>query len=229
MKDKQLGAAAAQVCEQKLLAQSTALPADFEFSKSFEEKMRRIIGKDQKPCVRKRLKTVFIIAAILAAGSCLGMVTQPRWNYIVQNLNGCKNVSFDVSTVSINKNSIEQTYEIGPLPERYTLCFENKSEESIIQLWGIYSEDTHTSSDGIYFGQFIPSIYQNVQFSDKAGYCLGDDGTQYYIDKTDDGSAVAWFKDGYVFLLSGSLNKDEMLKLCKTLKISKKQSACVID
>ena len=43
MKDKQLGAALAEVCEQKLLAKSTSLPADFEFSKCFEDKMRKII------------------------------------------------------------------------------------------------------------------------------------------------------------------------------------------
>lgn len=222
MKDKQLGMALAEVCEQKLLAKSTSLPADFEFSKCFEDKMRKIIGKDQKPCVRKRVKTVFIIAAVLAASSCLAMRTEPDWNFIVKDCTGGKNVSFDVSSVDQTKNSIEQTYEIGPLPERYTLCFENKSEENITQLWGIYSEDTHTSSDGIYFGQFIPSIYQSVSFSDKAGYCFGDDGTQYYIDENDEGTAVVWFRDGYVFLLSGSLSKNEMLGLCKTLKMAKK-------
>lgn len=229
MKDKKLGSVLAEVCEKELLAPSTALPSDFEFSKTFEEKMHSIIGTDKKPYVRKRLKTIFIIAAVLAAGSCLSMVTEPRWNYVVQQIDGGKNVSFNVSAVSINKDSIEQTYEIGPLPERYTLCFENKSEESITQIWGIYSEKTHTSSDSICFGQYIPSIYQDVQFSDKAGYCFGDDGTQYYIDETDEGSAVVWFKDGYVFLLSGSLNKDEMLKLCKTLKISQKQPEHLID
>ncbi len=218
MKDKQFGSALAQVCEQKLLVQSTALPADFEFSKDFEEKMRRIIGKEQKPCVRKRLKTVFIIAAILAAGSCLAMRTEPDWNYIVKDCTCGKNVSFDVRAVSINKDNIEQTYEIGSMPQRYKLCFENKSQDGVTQLWG----DKNTSTDSICFGQYIPSIYQDVHFSDKAGYFFGDDGTQYYIDETEDGSAVAWFRDGYVFLLSGSLNKDEMLKLCKTLKISEK-------
>ena len=229
MNDKKLGSAVAQVCEEKLLTQGSALPADFKFSESFEIKMRSIIGKDRKPCVRKRIKTVFIIAAMLAAGSCLAMRAEPDWNYIVKDCTCGKNVSFDVSAVSSTKGSVEQTYEIGPLPERYTLCYENISRDSVSQLWGIYSEETHTSSDSIYFGQYIPSIYQDVQFSDKAGYYFGEDGTQDYTDETDDGAAVVWFKDGYVFLLSGSLNKDEMLRLCKTLKISEKQPACLID
>ena len=169
MNDKKLGSAVAQVCEEKLLT-----------------KMRSIIGKDRKPCVRKRIKTVFIIAAMLAAGSCLAMRAEPDWNYIVKDCTCGKNVSFDVSAVSSTKGSVEQTYEIGPLPERYTLCYENISRDSVSQLWGIYSEETHTSSDSIYFGQYIPSIYQDVQFSDKAGYYFGEDGTQDYTDETDE-------------------------------------------
>ena len=225
MKDKQLGAALAEVCEQKLLAKSTSLPADFDFSKCFEDKMRRILGKDQKPCVRKRVKTVFIIAAVLAASSCLAMRTEPDWNFIVKDCTGGKNVSFDVSSVDQTKNSIEQTYEIGAMPQRFSLGFENESPDGITQIWS----DKQKASEGICFGQFIPSIYQSVSFSDKAGYCFGDDGTQYYIDENDEGTAVVWFRDGYVFLLSGSLSKNEMLGLCKTLKISEKRSACLIQ
>ncbi|MBR6101314.1 MAG: hypothetical protein IKP95_02705 [Ruminococcus sp.] len=220
MNDKRLGTALAEVCEDRLLTDSGALPEGFEFSEGFEQRMRSIIGTERKPFLRGRLKAGLIIAAIFAAGFCLGMAREPLWNYIVQHDDGGRNISFDVNTVKDPKKKIEQVYELGGLPEGYDLVWESSNREACSRTYGLKKGDGAELYNVIFFGQYIPYIYYDAHFSDNARYCFDEDGTQYYVDETPEWSGAVWYQDGYVFLVSGSLPKDKILDLCKTLKKS---------
>lgn len=210
----------AEVCEERLLSCENTLPEGFEFSEEFERRMSGIIGARQKPYLRGRLKAALVIAVIFAAGFCLGMGCEPIWNYIIKsNPDGSKNVTFDVGSIENPKRIIEEVYELA-IPEDYELYDSLLRNDRTMQLWRRW----HGGEGDIFFAQYIPEVYFDATFGGTAAYYFDDDGTQYYMDERDDGAGAAWERDGYVFVLSGSLNKDEVLRLCKTLKISKKRS-----
>ena len=52
-----------------------------------------------------------------------------------------------------------------------------------------------------------------------------EDGIQYMFGEAEDlnYSSVVWYQQGYVFLITGDLPKNELLKLCKTLKIEESE------
>lgn len=222
MNDKQLGAVLADICEKDLLAGDDPLPADFEFSEEFEIKMRSIVISDPKPSIRGRLKAALVIAAVVASGFTLGMRNAPGWNYFVEKQDCGKNVSFNVSSVNDPKDAIREVYEVA-VPKRFDFSFEYLSDCGITHVWN------GKTNESVCFAQYTPSGYCDAQFSENARCCFGADGTQYYIDETEEGTAAMWYQDGYVFLVSGSLTKDEAMDMCKTLKISEKRSACLIQ
>ena len=47
-----------------------------------------------------------------------------------------------------------------------------------------------------------------------------EDGIQYYIAEPSEGyTAVIWYQDGYVMVVSGTVDKNEALDLCRSVKI----------
>ena len=222
MNNKEFGAALAEICETKLLAEELSLPEDFEFSESFEAKMSGIIGKERKPFLRGRLKAALIIAAIFAAGFCISMTNKMKWNYTAEDSDGGRTVNFNIGSVEDFKLSLDEIYTLDGIPKEYTRVICDNMLFASVQIW----VDAPDNGNSIHFCQSIPSAYKDAFFPEEMTLSLyEEDGIQYMFGEAEDlnYSSVVWYQQGYVFLITGDLPKNELLKLCKTLKIEESE------
>ena len=219
MNDEMLGAAARSVCEPDLARLCSYDGIDeYEFSEEFETKMRGIFKYDRKINIRRRIKTALLIAAIFAAGFCIGMTNKMKWNYTTEDTENGRMVNFNIGSVDDRKKHLEEVYTLGGIPQGYSRIFyENKSYCSV-QIW----TDDPNGGHSIFFDQCVPAAYRDAFYPDETEISLlEEDGIQYMFGeiKGSDYTSVVWYQDGYVFLITGDFTKEELLKLCKTLKI----------
>ncbi|MGN0623600.1 MAG: DUF4367 domain-containing protein [Oscillospiraceae bacterium] len=231
MSEEMLAKALAEVCGSELrsLPQCNDIPDDYEFSQAFEDKMRETLGAERtiivkKTAISKRIKVGLLIAVIFSAGFLLGMAKEPIWNFITQKVDGGMQLSFDVSTVEDPETRINEVYTISGALDDYGLIDSAQSDISLWEIWIKQKEGADHADGMVYFGQYIASAYTDAFVSDdcKNEYYISEDGTQYYISSNENYTSVVWYNGDYVLLLSGGLNKDEMLDLCKSVKIKER-------
>ena len=221
MNDEMLGAAARSVCEPELARLCSYDGIDeYQFSEEFESRMRSIFKPEKRINIRRRIKTALLIAAIFAAGFCIGMSNKMRWNYTAEDTDSGRLLNFNIGSVDDRKKHLEEVYTLDGLPQGYTrvIC-ENKSYSSV-QIWTDDPDEGHI----IFFDQCVPAAYRDAFYPDKTELCLyEEDGIQYMFGeiKDEDFTSVLWYQHGYVFLITGELSKEELLRLCKTLKIER--------
>ncbi|MBR1422138.1 MAG: DUF4367 domain-containing protein [Ruminococcus sp.] len=231
MGDEILKQALAEVCGNEYQAEPFCgdIPDSYRFSHRFEKRMAKALGTagsitvSGKPNIRKRMKIALVAAVIFSAGFMLGMAREPIWNFITHKVDGGSQLSFDTSTVDDPETSINEVYTLTGLPNDYELLDSTHSKVSATELWVKQSEGADHADNIIYFGQYIAAVYTDAFIPDDAknGYYIDSNGTQYYISESEDYTSVVWYNGDYVLLLTGSFNKDEMLDLCKTVKLKK--------
>ncbi len=227
MNDKRLAAALREVYQPKLDSLFDLRGEDVEFSESFENKMRELYAPKRKAALKRRLKIGLLIAAIFAAGLIVGMSRRLVWYYDSQEAEGGSYVTFDMSTAPEPKKKMYEFYSIADSVSGCSFMDQGTSFSAAHEIFAFDDESKY-----IYFGQFLPSTYKDVFFSDRDRWdmMLDDSGVQYYINEFDGSrSSILWYYDGYVFLLTSSMNKDDALKLCRSLKIREKNKAFLTE
>lgn len=195
---------------------------EHKFSKAFEEKMQSIIHPKEPINIRKRLRLALVLAAVLAAGFLLGMTAGRTWGFKMQEKEDGIYASFDVDTVKDAKRKVIDLYELTDIPEGYEL--RDKHINPLGQ--GIsYMYDNNAGNDDewqlISFSVSTPYYYKNILLGDDGERStIFEDGIQYYISEpSEDYTAVIWYQDGYVMVISGTVTKKEALDLCKSVKL----------
>ena len=208
--------------ENSLISKNDArLPKGFKFSKGFEERMQKITGSPRIH-IRKRLKLAFMAAAILSIGFLLGMSSGGKWGFDISKNEDGIYASFNVDSVKDAKKKVTDRYELGFVPQGY------EQIEEYIQPFGqsisyFYAKDTGSDDDWqtVSFCCCTPYYYRNVFLGDEGKRSIiVEDGIQYYIAEPSEGyTAVIWYQDGYVMVISGTIAKNEALDLCRSVKI----------
>ena len=229
MGDEMLRQSLAEVCENEYLCEPACddIPDGYELSQSLERKMCKAIGSAKtitvsgRPNIRKRLRIALIAAVIFSAGFLLGMAREPIWNFITRKVDGGSQLSFDTSAVDNPETRINEIYTLTGLPNDFELLDSTHSKVSATELWVKQREGADHADNIIYFGQYIAAVYTDafIPADAKNGYYIDSDGTQYYISESEAYTSVVWYNGDYVLLLTGGFNKDEMLGLCKTVKL----------
>ena len=229
MGDEMLKQALAEVCGSEYFVEPFCedIPDSFQFSKSYEKKMTKAIGTASsmtvsgRPNIRKRIRIALVAAVIFSAGFLLGMAREPIWNFITQKVDDGSQLSFDTSTVDDPETRINEVYTLTGLNDDFELLDSTLSKVSATELWVKQGESSDHADNIIYFGQYIAAVYTDAFIPDGAenSYYIDENGTQYYISESEAYTSVVWYNGDYVLLLTGGFNKDEMLGLCKTVKL----------
>ena len=218
--------ALSNVCEEELLSSmQQGIYEEHKFSKAFEEKMQSIIHPKEPINIRKRLRLALVLAAVLAAGFLLGMTAGRTWGFKMQEKEDGIYASFDVDTVKDAKRKVNELYELTYIPEGYELRdkYINPFGQSVS-----YMYDNNAENDDewkvITYSVFTPYYYRNIFLGNEGKRSTAfEDGIQYYISEpSEDYTAVIWYQDGYVMVISGTIAKNEALDLCKSVELVEK-------
>lgn len=212
--------ALSSVCESELLGNER--DEEIEFSAAFEQRMEDIIHPKEKVYIRKRLKIALAMAAMLAAGFLVGMTSGGRWGFFFDKTDEGLYATFDVTSVKDPKKKITEVYELGFIPEGYTLT------DSHVHPFGQYVNYFYEVADRgekdwkcIFFSQGVPYSYRDVYIGkDDKSSIITEGELQYYINQPEENyTIVVWYQDGYVMVLSATLGKDDALELCRSVRV----------
>ncbi len=196
--------------------------SEHEFSAGFEKKMKKLIHRREKPyfqfiCTAGRRAACVAGALVVISASAFSVkaVRESVYDFIENNFS-----DHQVVTVKDDEESpttIENEYQITKLPEGF------KQTEHYTSDVGIYS--VYSSQDDnkfIVFEQFTKQTY-NVSFDNEHTTVenITDDNGQIYrvYDHGNGECTFVWDNGKYIMQISGNLNKDEMLDLCRSTKM----------
>ncbi len=205
----------AQACELSLNEWLGPIPDELpevEYSKKHERWKKNLFNKMRggyyHRFTTKTIK-VMMVAAILMALLMTAFVFPSSRETTLNNLN-----VFSIFKITEhNKNSVNREIKVGYIPEGFEL--ESKDDTKKLMNY------KYVSNDGRFFTIWKCSsageVDFNTEFSDseeiivnniKYTYCHGNKGVDNLV----------WTKNDYVYRMDGTLIKEEMLKIAKTVE-----------
>lgn len=193
---------------------------EHQFSAKFEKKMKKLIQRREKPYFelistagRRAACVIVALAAISASVFSVKAVREAVYDFIVKHF-----ADHDEVTVICDDDcpqTIQDEYCISKIPDAFT---ETEYSKDSISIYAVYSAD---NDKYIVFGQYAKPSYNMFIDNEHTTldiYTDSDDQT-YSIYETYEDHIIIWDNGEYVFEISGNLNKDEMLELCRSIKI----------
>ncbi len=191
------------------------------FSKKHEKKMAKLIKRQRKPyfnliCTAGRRAACIIAVIVVFSASALSVkaVREAVFKFIT-------NIFSDHNVVEIENDSdagypetIQKEYYISDLPKGFVQAQVDKTE-NILSVVYSYGEKN------VIFNQYTRSafkLYVDNEHNHFENYA-DPDGTVYKIVTSKDLTVIMWSNEEYVFVIDSNLNKDDVLKLCKSTKI----------
>ncbi len=205
----------ARACELSLNEWFATIPDELpevEYSKKHERWKKNLFNKMRggyyHRFTTKTIK-VMLVAAILMALLMTAFVFPSSRDSTLDNLN-----AFSIFKITKhNKNSVNREIKVGYIPEGFQ--FDNVEEFSKYVLF------EYKSSKGDFFTIIKSSSSMKMEFNTeffdseeimvnniKYTYCQGNEGVNNLV----------WTKNDYVYRMDGTLIKEEMLKIAKTVE-----------
>ncbi|MBR1664498.1 MAG: DUF4367 domain-containing protein [Ruminococcus sp.] len=109
--------------------------------------------------------------------------------------------------------NFEEEYYISALPEGFEKTEDERTENSI-------DISYFRENDYILFTQYTKSYYEQNYDNEYTEYKEHIDGDEkYLVIENEYDSTYIWDNGKYIFTIQSNLNKDSILKLCKSTKI----------
>ena len=197
----------------------------FEPSEAFKRKMENLIKRSRKPYYKYTAtglrRAVCVIAAILIlmlSSLSVGAVRDAIKEFfithfsdhaIIEHKNHIENQIVD------SENKINNEYELGYIPKGFELA-ESISENGFVNKVYIKEEYyimfTQTPAE-----EYSPNVDNEQSTMDYETY----DGREYLVHQTGIDYTFIWDNERYVFDVSANIDKNEIIKMVKSLKICK--------
>ncbi|MFW5652199.1 MAG: DUF4367 domain-containing protein [Acetivibrio ethanolgignens] len=108
--------------------------------------------------------------------------------------------------------TIETVYELGWVPEGYEKVKEKKTDFSAVQVYYSVKKDSR-----IHLEQYCVIMYFSIK-EEKNYKEILEDGIKFYFLNGEDENTAVWYQNGYQFVIRGSVQQDEALKLIKNIQ-----------
>ena len=189
------------------------------FSKKHIKKMTRMIRDQKKPyfkliCTSGRRAACIIITIIALSASALSVraIREAIFDFITKNFSDHTVITTESGTDSGYPKTIEEEYYISELPEGFERMNYEKTRLSIDEMY-IFKDDY------IVLYQSTKDKYTENIDNNQTNYdYLIDDNRKYIIASNDYDTTIIWDDDKYVFTLRSNMNKETILKMCKSTK-----------
>lgn len=189
------------------------------FSNGYRKKMDKLV-KRRKKSYYLLVNTAFKRSAVTAAAVLFLLlmplsvkaVRKEAYDFIIRIFPDHSELSIDKTDNSYPK-TINKEYTIPELEEEWEMNVWRNDSQAI-------AKDFVNGDDYVLFYQCTMDHYVVEYENDNVDMekYVDEYGEDYLIGGTDDSVSLVWNNGEYVFLLSGSLNKEEALELCRTLK-----------
>ncbi|MCM1286354.1 MAG: DUF4367 domain-containing protein [Acetobacter sp.] len=176
---------------------------DYEFTKSFEKEMNRLIDKMRKDkyhkLTRKSVQTLIIAAIILSFATTAFAIPSSR-KYIIKQFKD----HFSYSVVEIDDVESVESIIVGYIPEGFKKTYEDESQLGIIYEYKNNKNWFSVSKDKL-------DTEVNFDSLEKEYIIIND--TEYLLFTTDGTNGVIWNNGLYTYSISGNINKNELIKI----------------
>ena len=205
----------AKACELSLNEWLGPIPDELpkvEYSKKHERWKKNLFNK-MRGGYYHRFTTqtikVMMVAAILMALLMTAFIFPSSRETTLDNLN-----AFSIFKITQhNKNSVNREIKVGYIPEGFGLECKDSTAKVV--------QSDYISNNGQYFTIFKSSSSMKMEFNTeffdseeiivnniKYTYCQGNEGVNNLV----------WTRNDYVYRMDGTLIKEEMLKIAKTVE-----------
>lgn len=193
------------------------------FSEKHNKRMAKLIKNQKKPyftliCTAGRRAACIVAAVIILSASALSVkaIREAVFDFIMRIFSDHTVVTTESGTDAGYPETIKDEYYISELPEGFELSEYNQMD--------VFLDVSYVNNDKnkyIIFSQKTKSYYYDNIDNQKVDYeeIYIDNNQNYLIISTEHGQRIIWDNGKYVFTISSNLNKQEIIKLCKSTKI----------
>lgn len=189
-----------------------------EFSEEYRSRKRKLLRQREKAyfnivCTAGRRAACIIAAIVVLSASTLSVkaVREAVYDFLIKHFSGHDVITFD--TAENAPEMIEKEYFISDLPDGFKMT---EYKRNIL-----FVSQTFTKEDKyICFSQNISNAYVcNIdnEYGSSERY-TDENGQTYLIYDFNDECMIMWKVEGYVLSISGNIDKDSLLDLCKSTK-----------
>lgn len=191
----------------------------FTPSESFENKMKRLIKSQSnyyykltRTKVRKAVSVFAAAAIIIASMMSVTAIRETILGFFISHTSEADVIEYNNDNGASYPKTISTKFMPSYIPNGYKL--EDKTSDSTSsEFYYVKGEDF------IDFQQFTKGEYSSASDGEfSAPEKITDNGQDYIIRNSDDNTILlVWEKSGYVFELTGFENKEEMLKIARSV------------
>ena len=196
------------------------------FSKRHEKKMQKLFKRQRKPyfklvCSASRRAACIAAAIVIVSASSMSVkaVRETVFDFFTSVFSDHQVISADTGSNDGYPDTIEEEYRISKLPQGFKQQYHNRTETMVDITY-------YSRSSRILFTQFTKDSFR-ITFTDEAKMqeFTDTDGQKYRIVITEYETVCIWDNGRYVFMVSGRLDKDKMIELCRSAKPQQSQNA----
>ena len=190
------------------------------FSRRHEKKMQKLFKRQRKPyfklvCSASRRAACIAAAIVIVSASSMSVkaVRETVFEFFTSAFSDHQVISTDTGSNDGYPKTIEEEYRISKLPQGFKQQYHNRTETMVDIPY--YSSDSR-----IMFTQFTKDSFEII-FTDEAKTeeFADADGQKYQVVITEHETVYIWDNGRYVFMVSGDLDKETMLDLCRSVKV----------
>ena len=187
--------------------------------------MQKLFKMQRKPyfrlvCTASRRAACIAAAIVIVSASAMSVkaVRETVFDFFTSVFSDHQVISADTGSNDGYPDTIEEEYRISKLPQGFKQQYHNRTETMV-------DIPYYSRSSRILFTQFTKDSFR-ITFTDEAKMqeFTDTDGQKYQVVITEYETVYIWDNGRYVFMVSGSLDKDKMIELCRSVKPQAKQS-----
>lgn len=189
------------------------------FSQRHDKKMQKLFKRQRKPYFKListagRRAACIALAIVMLSASAMSVkaVRETFFAFVTSVFSDHQVISTDTDSNGGYPKTIEEQYRITSLPDGYKQAY-RQSTETMVDI-PYYSADSR-----ILFVQHTKDSF-SITFTDDAKIedCTDSDGQKYQVVRAGYESVYIWDNGRYIFEITGSLDRDKMLKICRSVQ-----------
>ena len=191
------------------------------FGNKHNREMAKLIKRQRRPYFKListagRRAACIIVAFIVMSASALSVkaIREAFFDFITSIFSDHNVVTTESGTDKGYPTNIEEEYYISELPDGFEEMDKGKTDNSI-------DISYFRNDEYVFFTQYTKTAYEQTYDNERSEFneYMDSDGKQYTVITNKSGITYIWDNGRYIFEVTSNLDKEYVLKLCKSTKL----------